>query len=107
MAIAVHRHPKQARRRMLLSADTSDARRIVLARPATQAFRHPVKPPRLEYKGGPLIDEVNIISVYWGNQWNTDPTLTGYRTGMDQFFDFIVTSPLIDQLKEYNDGGYV
>jgi hypothetical protein len=107
MAVAAHHHPKQARRRVPLSANTTDARRIVLAKPEAQAFRHAVKPPKLVFNGGPLIDEVNIVSVYWGNQWNTDATLSGYRAGMDQFFDFIVTSPLIDQLKEFNEGGYI
>jgi hypothetical protein len=107
MAVAVHRLPKQARRRMLFSAETTDARRIVLARPETQTFRHAARAPELQYNGGPLIDELNIVSVYWGDQWNTDTTLTGYRTGMDQFFDFIVRSPLIDQLKEFDAGSYV
>jgi hypothetical protein len=107
MAIAIHHHPKQTRRRVLFSADTTDARRIVLAKTEPQAFRHTVKPPKLLYNGGPLIEEVNIVSVYWGDQWNTNANLSGYRIGMDQFFDFIVTSPLISQLKEYDAGGYV
>ena len=107
MVIAVHHHPRRTRRRVLFSADTTDARRIVLARPEVHAFRHPAKPPKLLYNGGPLIEEVNIVSVYWGNQWNADAKLSGHRIGMDQFFDFIVTSPLINQFKEYDAGGYV
>lgn len=107
MAMATHRHPKQARRRAIFSTETTDARRIVLAKPPTEAFRHPAHTPKLLFNGGPLIDAVNIVSVYWGDQWNTDATLSGYRTGMDQFFDFIVTSPLIDQLKEFDAGSYV
>lgn len=107
MAIAVHHHPKQTRRRVLFSADTTDARRIVQARPQPQSFRHTARPPKLLFNGGPLIEEVNIVSVYWGAQWNNDPNLRGYKIGMDQFFDYIVTSPLIDQLKEYDAGGYV
>jgi len=55
-------------------------------------------PPHLTYRGGPLIQNVEVTTIYWGSAWQNDPI----RPQLDAFFDFIVTSSLLDQLAEYN-----
>ena len=54
--------------------------------------------PRLTYRGGPLIQNVEVTTIYWGSAWQNDPI----RAQLDGFFDFVVASSLIDQLAEYN-----
>jgi hypothetical protein len=60
--------------------------------------------PKLVYRGGPLITSVEIFSIFWGAGWQQDP-LAGILTQMNQFFDFVVTSSLMDQLSEYSVAG--
>lgn len=58
-------------------------------------------PPHLTYRNGPLIPAVQVFTIFWGPLWSQAPqtTLMGQLNG---FFDFILTSPLIDQLAEYD-----
>ena len=58
-------------------------------------------PPHLTYRGGPLLSSVEIFTVFWGTPWTTAP-LSSMGQDLAKFFQFIVTSPLIDQLSEYN-----
>ncbi|HME07771.1 MAG TPA: hypothetical protein VKG25_11995 [Bryobacteraceae bacterium] len=58
-------------------------------------------PPHLSYRGGPLMTSVEIFTVFWGKPWTTAP-LTTTAQNLNKFFQFIVTSPLIDQLMEYS-----
>lgn len=58
--------------------------------------------PHLTYRGGPLIQNVKVTTIYWGSAWSNDPI----RAQLDAFLDFIVTSSLIDQLAEYNVPGF-
>jgi hypothetical protein len=57
-------------------------------------------PPHLVYEGGPLLTNVEVFTVFWGTAW------TGAQSQMaatiNAFFDFILASPLIDQLGEYS-----
>lgn len=53
---------------------------------------------QLAYHGGPVIQNVKVVTVYWGSAWASDPL----RTTLDEFFNFVVQSSLIDQLSEYN-----
>src|SRR5215831_15725653 len=55
-------------------------------------------PALLAYHGGALIQNVRLITVYWGSAWVADPV----RTALDEFADFFVTSPLLEQLAEYS-----
>ncbi len=92
------RSPKKVRH------SPSDAIRIVpLHIPELQA---PVRAtaPKLVYRGGPLITSVEVFSIFWGADWQQDP-LAGILTQMNQFFDFVVTSSLMDQLSEYSVAG--
>jgi Dyp-type peroxidase family len=53
----------------------------------------------LVYHGGPLISSVEVFTIFLGAAWRT--TLAATVTQLNQFFDFIVQSPLLDQLQEF------
>jgi len=62
-------------------------------------------PPQLTYRGGPLIASCEVFTIFWGTAWQqaAQSPLVGQ---LNQFFDFVLASPLIDQLAEYNVAGY-
>ncbi|MBV8202842.1 MAG: hypothetical protein JOZ15_19675 [Acidobacteria bacterium] len=53
--------------------------------------------PQLTYNGGPLLANVEVFTVFWGSAWSQSPQLD-LANQINDFFTFIVTSPLIDQL---------
>ena len=54
----------------------------------------------LTYRNGPLITAVDVFTIFWGAAWQgAQSPLVGQ---INQFFQYIVTSPLIDQLAEYS-----
>jgi len=81
-----------------------DAIRIVLLhKPEAQAFA-PAAAPKLVYRNGPLITSVEIFTIFWGASWQQEPS-AGILAQMNQFFDFILTSSLMDELSEYSVAG--
>ena len=70
----------------------------------SDALAAPVAAPSLTYRGGPLLPAVQVFTFFWGDVWSQDP-LTATAQQINEFFDFVVTSPLIDQLAEYNVAG--
>src|SRR5438046_6510138 len=56
---------------------------------------------QLTYRGGPLLTAVEVVTVYWGAAWN-DATAQATAQSLNAFFQFVVSSPYIDQLGEYN-----
>ena len=81
-----------------------DAIRIVpLHKPEAQAFA-PAAAAKLVYRNGPLITSIEIFTIFWGSDWQREPS-AGILTLMNQFFDFVVTSSLMDQLSEYSVAG--
>ncbi len=60
--------------------------------------------PQLTYRGGPLLTNVKVFVIFWGDQWKIAP-LNSEMEKINKFFDFIVSSPLIDQLEEYSVTG--
>src|SRR5262245_35200501 len=58
-------------------------------------------PARLTYRGGLLMTAVQVFTIFWGKAWRSAPqaALVGE---LNQFFDVILKSALIDQLSEYN-----
>jgi hypothetical protein len=60
--------------------------------------------PQLTYRGGPLLTAVQVFTIFWGSAWQQGPN-AALLSQVNQFFDFILTSPLIDQLAEYNVPG--
>lgn len=57
--------------------------------------------PHLTDRGGPLLTAVEVFTIFWGAAWQQAPqsTLAGR---LNEFFNFVLTSPLINQLAEYN-----
>ena len=64
----------------------------------------PSAPPKLVYNGGPLLTATEVFTVFWGSAWQQAPQTT-LLTQINAFFDFILTSPLMDQMAEYNVPG--
>jgi TIR domain len=58
-------------------------------------------PPQFTHRGGPLLGAVKVFTIFWGTVWREEPQ-TSLAQQLNQFFDFILTSPLIDQLAEYS-----
>lgn len=54
----------------------------------------------LSYRKGPLLTAVEIFTIFWGTAWNGDQS--PLIDQINQFFRYIVTSPLMDQLTEYS-----
>ena len=63
----------------------------------------PVAQPRLTYRGGPLLQSVQAFVFFWGDAWLQQQDL---MEKLSAFFDYIVASPLIDQLSEYSVPNY-
>ncbi|HXM95698.1 MAG TPA: hypothetical protein VOA64_15840 [Candidatus Dormibacteraeota bacterium] len=91
--------PKSVRQ---LVAGRSDAIRIV-------PLHHPqalqASSPQLTYRNGPLMAAAEVFTVFWSTEWNVAP-LNAMMQEINQFFDYILTSALIDQLVEYNVASY-
>jgi len=60
---------------------------------------------QLTYNGGVLLPNVQVFTVYWGEAYQTG-ALTDLPAKLDQFFDTILQSTLMDQMTEYNTGPY-
>ena len=74
----------------------------------TEAFvAHGVSPipgspaPVLTNHGGPVLTNVQVVPIYWGAEWSTGTT-AALPAQIDGFFDFILTSSVIDLLGEYS-----
>jgi hypothetical protein len=83
-----------------------DAIRIVplhVTRPAAVAA--PAAKPHLTYRKGALISAVEVFTIFWGAKWKSAPQ-SAMVGEINQFFDFILTSALIDELTEYNVAKY-
>jgi len=68
--------------------------------PLTQATAS----PELTYRNGPLLTNVEVLMIFWGAAWQ-DSANSSLLTHMNDFFDFILTSKLMDQLSEYDVPG--
>ncbi|HKW72806.1 MAG TPA: hypothetical protein VJQ08_08265 [Candidatus Dormibacteraeota bacterium] len=61
----------------------------------------PAAAPRLTYRGGPLLTSAQVFLLFWGDAWRQNPQ-SGLMQELNDFFDFVVASPVIDQLDEYS-----
>jgi len=75
-----------------------------VVQPLVEAPAAPATVPQLTYRNGPLLTAVEVFTIFWGPSWQQPPQ-SAMVTQVNQFFDFILTSPLIDQLSEYNVPG--
>ncbi len=64
----------------------------------------PQAPAQLTYRNGPLLTAVKVFTFFWGSAWQQSPQ-SDLLPQINQFFDYILTSPLIDQLGEYSVQG--
>lgn len=64
----------------------------------------PAIAPQLTYRGGPLLTSAQVFTVFWGQAW-ANPPMSDTASQLNDFFGFILQSPLIDQLAEYNVNG--
>ena len=76
--------------------------RIVPLHPAPRAAA--AAAPKLTYRNGPLLTNVQVFAIFWGKAWQAAAN-SPLATQMNNFFDFILTSKLLDQLSEYNVPG--
>jgi len=60
--------------------------------------------PHLTYRNGPLLTNVEVFTIFWGAAWQ-EPANANLPDEVNAFFDFILTSSLIDQLAEYSVPG--
>jgi hypothetical protein len=73
-----------------------------LAEPAHGAA--PPAPAELVYNGGPLLGAVEVFTVFWGSWWQAgEGAVLAER--LNGFFDFVVTSDVIDELAEFSTDG--
>jgi hypothetical protein len=76
-----------------------------LVQPTAEAAEAvPAAAPHLTYRNGPLLTAVEVFTIFWGQAWHQGPP-GALVAQINQFFDFILTSPLIDQLAEYSVPG--
>jgi hypothetical protein len=61
-------------------------------------------PAQLVYNNGPLLTNVQVYTIFWGSAWQQSPA-SDTVTNINNFFDYILTSPLMDQLAEYSVQG--
>jgi hypothetical protein len=76
---------------------------VPLHRPEAQRFAAAAT-PQLTYRGGPLLTAVEVFTVFWGAEWK-QAAQSAIATNMNLFFDYILTSALMDQLGEYSVPG--
>ena len=69
----------------------------------SEALLAPAAQARLTYRGGPLLASVQTFLFFWGDAWEQQ---TDLMEKLSAFFDYVVASPLIDQLSEYNVQDY-
>src|SRR5260370_42074852 len=78
--------------------------RIVPLHPGAAKAAAPQVPPKLTYRNGPLLASVQVFTIFWGAEWNNAPQ-DALLAKLNQFFDFILASQLLDQLAEYSVPG--
>jgi hypothetical protein len=67
------------------------------------ALTAPVSRAQLTYRGGPLLPAVQVFNFFWGTAWEGQQG--ALVQPINQFFDYVLTSPLLDQLGEYSVAG--
>ena len=60
-----------------------------------------VSAPTLQNHGGKVIQSVEVVPIFWGASWSTGANAQ-IVSQLERFFDFIVTSSLMDMLSEYS-----
>jgi hypothetical protein len=61
-------------------------------------------PAHLSYSNGPLLTSVEVYTIFWGAAWS-QPAQAAMVAKINQFFDVILKSSLLDLLSEYSVAG--
>ena len=85
-------------------ANRADALRIVPMHGADAGRLASTTPPQLTYRNGPLLTAVEVYTIFWGSAWQ-DSANAALLAHMNDFFDHVLTSGLMDQLAEYGVPG--
>lgn len=78
--------------------------RVVEMHPGKAAVKMQAAAVNVTYRGGPLLTAVEVFTVFWGSAWQQSAN-NAVMNQMNQFFDYILTSPLMDQISEYSVAG--
>src|SRR3981189_2987185 len=76
---------------------------VPLHRPEAQRIAAAAR-PQLPYRGGPLLTAPAAFPLFRGAEWK-QTAQSEILTNMNLFFDYILTSELMDQLGEYGVPG--
>jgi hypothetical protein len=90
---------RASRKKSSSSAKVKHPIRVVPLHPHVRDTAAPV--PQLTYRNGPLLINVEVFCIFWGNAWQSSANTT-LSQQLISFYDFILTSSLIDQLAEYS-----
>jgi hypothetical protein len=80
---------------------TDHVRIVPLATPEVIERAAPPEAAHLVYNNGPLIANAEVFTIFWGSAWQQRP-LANLISEVNGFFDFILSSALVDQLREYS-----
>jgi hypothetical protein len=69
--------------------------------PGITFARDAVPAPLLVNHGGPVLGSVEVVPIYWGAAW-ANGSNAQLAAQLDSFFDFILTSSLMDMLRQYS-----
>ena len=83
---------------------TTNPIRIVPLADAVRAMA-PATPPKLTFRNGALLQSVKVFTLFWGKAWTTSPDLVKMAGQVNDFFRYVLTSPLMDAMAEYNVPG--
>jgi hypothetical protein len=93
--------PRTKQARQIEAGRTDPIRIVPLHHP--QALQAAL--PLLTYRNGLLMTAVEVFTVFWGAEWDSAP-LKSMMDNLNGFFDYILTSALMDQLGEYSTPKY-
>ena len=77
---------------------------VPLHKPEEEMAMAAAAPAQLVYNNGPLLTAVQVYTIFWGSAWQQSPA-SDMATNLNGFFDYILTSSLMDQLAEYSTSG--
>jgi hypothetical protein len=96
--------PAKSRHKKSSQAPQHPLRIVPLHRPQVVAAPAAVTQAQLTYGNGPLLSAVEVFTVFWGTAWQ-QPENAALSKQLNEFFDYILTSQLMDQLAEYSVPG--
>ena len=96
---------RKARTRARTVSSADHIRVVPLHHPSPMRRVAAAAKPNLTYRSGPLLQDVEVFTIFWGNSWGSTSTPPTLVTQINQFFNDILVSPLMDQLAEYDVAG--